>query len=183
MGGRGPERRRTGLEDPWEEGATRAPPSRSRGRGARPGHLPGPLCAELWRARGGSPPGPGAVAARMPARASRGPGCAGKRRPTPASPPRPGAARRRRQGARASPPGPRAPASVRREGPPSVPTAPPPPRGADPSGWGVPCAPRGPSSPQTRHAPLAPAPTRLERAPAQVQVPGQAPGVGSEWIT
>lgn len=77
-------------------------------RGAR-GHLPGPARRRLRRTRGRSPPGPGAVAARLPALASpgRGPAAAAHGPPHPGTRARPAPGpteRGRRQGARASPP-------------------------------------------------------------------------------
>lgn len=151
-----------------------------RGHGARPGHLPGPLCTEA-QARPRGKPGPGAVAARLQALASRGPGAAAaaKGRPHPGTrvcpaqePTDPEAAggARAQPLARPGPPGLCAPLRGRARRP-SVPVASP---GAVRSGVGGalrlsrgPHAPFSSYIPCPHHASLPPAPASLERTRAR----------------
>lgn len=156
-----------------------------RGHGARPGHLPGPLCTEA-RARPRGKPGPGAVAARLQALASRGPGAAGCSRggtapPRHASLPRPGAGRAGggRGRARAAPrlPGSSGLCAPLSRWPPQELSAP---------GWGAPCAsleapvlPLSSYIPCPHHASLPPAPASLGAQGRGAQVQGSGyPGRG-----
>lgn len=138
---------------PWRSGGRRgAPGTLTRAGGAR----------RLRRTRGRSPPGPGAVAARLPALASpgRGPAAAAHGPPHPGTRARPAPGpteRGRRQGARASPPrapgrppalrAPRAGRAVARRGPEGSPKVCP-----APAAW----CPRGPGPPGTRPTHLRP---------------------------
>lgn len=128
--------------------AGRLPTSASiaqRGHGARPGHLPGPLCTEA-QARPRGKPGPGAVAARLQALASRGPGAeaAAEGRPHPGTRVRPAPEPTDPEAAGGARAGPRRPWSSR-----SVcASVPVPPQELSAPGWAVPCA--------SREAPMLP---------------------------
>lgn len=169
----------------WEEGdprkdgvggpvAGRLPTSVSiaqRGHGARPGHLPGPLCTEA-QARPRGKPGPGAVAARLQALASRGPGAAAaaEGRPHPGTRARPAPEPTDPEAAGGARAGPRLPWSSGSVCA-SVPGASP---GTVRAGvGGALCLSRGPHAPLSSYSPCPhrasppPAPARLERTRAR----------------